>query len=98
MSFRVGDEVTERDLRTLSSGEIQLIVIFAHLYFNPETEKANIFIIDEPELSLHVQWQAKFVDAVLGASSNTQFIMASHSPTIIMNRLEFCKEIAARSI
>ena len=98
LSFRVGDEVTERDLRTLSSGEIQLIVIFAHLYFNPETEKANIFIIDEPELSLHVQWQAKFVDAVLGASSNTQFIMASHSPTIIMNRLEFCKEIAARSI
>lgn len=97
LSFRLGGELAERDLRTLSSGEIQLIVIFAHLYFNPETEKANIFIIDEPELSLHVQWQAKFVDAVLGASTNTQFIMASHSPTVIMNRLKYCKEIIAKN-
>jgi len=93
--FRVGSEATERDLRTLSSGEIQLIVIFAHLYFNPETETANVFIIDEPELSLHVQWQAKFVDAVLAASDRTQFVMATHSPTVIMNRVHNCKEITA---
>lgn len=91
--FRVGGEATERELRTLSSGEIQLIVIFAHLYFNPETETANVFIIDEPELSLHVQWQAKFVDAVLAASERTQFVMATHSPTVIMGRVDNCKEI-----
>lgn len=97
LSFRVGDEPAERDLRSLSSGEIQLIVIFAHLYFNPETEKANVFIIDEPELSLHVQWQARFVDAVLGSSQNTQFIMATHSPTVIMNRVEQCKEIRSKN-
>ncbi len=97
LSFHVGDEVAERDLRTLSSGEIQLIVIFAHLYFNPETERANIFIIDEPELSLHVQWQARFVDAILKASENTQFVMATHSPTVIMSRVDNCIEIESKS-
>lgn len=94
LAFRVGEESVERDLTTLSSGEIQLIVIFAHLYFNPETNKANVFIIDEPELSLHVQWQQKFVEALLEATENTQFIMATHSPTIIMNRIKNCKEIS----
>ncbi|WP_108483950.1 AAA family ATPase [Oceaniglobus ichthyenteri] len=94
LAFRVGEESAERDLTTLSSGEIQIIVIFAHLYFNPETNKANVFIIDEPELSLHVQWQQKFVDALLEVTENTQFIMATHSPTIIMNRIKNCKEIS----
>lgn len=97
LGFRVGKDLEERDLRSLSSGEIQLIVIFAHLYFNPETKNANIFIIDEPELSLHVQWQAKFVESVLGASSNTQFVMATHSPTVIMNRVDLCKEILGKN-
>lgn len=96
LSFRVGDEIAERELKTLSSGEIQLIVILAHLYFNPETERANVFIIDEPELSLHVQWQAKFVDALLEASERTQFIMATHSPTVIMNRVKQCVEISRK--
>lgn len=93
LSFRVGADTEGRDLRTLSSGEIQLIVIFAHLYFNPETEKANVFIIDEPELSLHVQWQEKFVNALVKASKTTQFVMATHSPTVLIGRLENCREI-----
>ncbi len=96
LSFYVGEDDTKRDLRTLSSGEIQLIVIFAHLYFNPETEKANVFVIDEPELSLHVQWQEKFVDALLKVSSTTQFVMATHSPTIIIGKVEKCIEIVSR--
>ena len=86
----------ERELRTLSSGEVQLIVILTHLYFNPEVEKANVFIIDEPELSLHVQWQEKFVDGVMSASNETQFIMATHSPSIILDRVSKCVEIPAR--
>lgn len=86
----------ERDIRTLSSGEIQLIVILTHLYFNPEVEKANVFIVDEPELSLHVQWQEKFVDGVMSASNETQFIMATHSPSIILDKTTKCIEIPAK--
>tara|TARA_R110001583_G_scaffold61489_1_gene181623 strand:- start:1220 stop:2623 length:1404 start_codon:yes stop_codon:yes gene_type:complete len=81
-------------LKSLSSGEIQMIVILTHLHFNPEVENANIFIIDEPELSLHVQWQEKFIDEIITASTNIQFILATHSPSIILDRVNKCKDIS----
>ena len=88
------NEKQERYIQTLSSGEIQLIVILTHLYFNPEVKTANVFIIDEPELSLHVQWQEKFVDGLMEAAQATQFILATHSPTIILDRLDNCREVS----
>ncbi|MEY8096320.1 AAA family ATPase [Falsihalocynthiibacter sp. S25ZX9] len=96
LKFFIYSEEEDRDIRTLSSGEIQLIVILTHLYFNPEVEKANVFIIDEPELSLHVQWQEKFVDSIVKASSETQFILATHSPSIILDRVLNCVEISSK--
>ena len=56
----------------------------------------NVFIIDEPELSLHVQWQEKFVDGIMEASRETQFILATHSPTIILDKVLNCVEISRR--
>lgn len=69
----------------LSSGEKQLIIILAHVAFYKKINQksAPIFIIDEPELSLHISWQEKFVDALLQANPDTQFIMATHAPSII---------------
>ena len=93
-SLESDPQVEERPIHTLSSGEIQLVVILTHLYFNPEVETANVFIIDEPELSLHVQWQEKFVDGITKASQETQFILATHSPTIILDKIDNCREIS----
>ena len=90
-----GEQEEQRQINTLSSGEIQLVVILTHLYFNPEVEQANVFIIDEPELSLHVQWQEKFVDGIMDASEETQFILATHSPTIILDKRDNCIEITS---
>lgn len=72
----------------LSSGEIQLIVIIIHLVFCEIQKSHSVFVIDEPELSLHLSWQEKFVDAILKASPGTQFILATHSPAII-SKLEY---------
>jgi energy-coupling factor transporter ATP-binding protein EcfA2 len=44
----------ERSISSLSSGEAQIFVILTHLMFNPLVQN-NVFIVDEPELSLHVQ-------------------------------------------
>ena len=94
LRFTLDEEEEERHINTLSSGEIQLVVILTHLYFNPEIERANVFIIDEPELSLHVQWQEKFVDGLMEASKETQLILATHSPTIILNKTKNCVDIS----
>lgn len=67
----------------LSSGERQLLVIFAHSFFNRHSHKKTVFIIDEPELSLHLGWQEKFAETIFSISPNSQYILATHSPEIV---------------
>lgn len=67
----------------LSSGERQLLVIFAHSFFNRYKTKKAVFIIDEPELSLHLGWQEKFAETIFSINPNSQYILATHSPEII---------------
>jgi predicted ATP-dependent endonuclease of OLD family len=42
-----------------------------------------IFIADEPELSLHVSWQAELLKALRDLNRNAQLIVATHSPEIV---------------
>lgn len=81
----------------LSSGEKQLVIILAHVAFYKKINQksAPIFIIDEPELSLHISWQEKFVDALLQANPDTQFILATHAPAIIAKneRKQWCIDL-----
>jgi predicted ATP-binding protein involved in virulence len=80
-------------LGALSSGERQLVVILTHLAFNNQASVANVLIIDEPELSLHLRWQELFVDAVIEASPHLQMILATHSPSIIKSRIDDCVDV-----
>ena len=70
-------------LTELSSGEKQIIIIFASLIFGLQEDKAGIYIVDEPEASLHLTWQSQFVEAILKINSNVQLIFATHSPELI---------------
>jgi len=88
------NEIPLKGMGGLSSGERQLLVILTHLYFNSLARKANVLIIDEPELSLHVKWQEMFVGAMEAASPNIQFILATHSPSIILERTDACVDIS----
>ncbi|QNH00393.1 AAA family ATPase [Pseudomonas sediminis] len=85
-----GQSNTLRSITALSSGERQLLVMLAHLSLNRSLDKSGIFIVDEPELSLHLDWQEKFVDAIQEANPSVQLIMATHSPAIILDRTENC--------
>lgn len=76
----------ERDLSVLSSGERQIVIMLAHLVLNKRLRGDGVFIVDEPELSLHISWQDMFVDAIQEASPNLQIILATHSPSIIGGR------------
>ena len=91
----MNNKVKMNDIFELSSGEKQLIIMLAHLAFYNSSNRSPIFIIDEPELSLHISWQEIFVDALLKASPDTQFIMATHSPAILAKneRKQFCEDL-----
>lgn len=83
----------------LSSGEKQLIIMLAHIAFNNKNKNTSILIIDEPELSLHISWQELFVDALLKASPNAQYLLATHAPAIIsrIERRKNCIDLTKRN-
>lgn len=80
---------------SLSSGEKQIIIMIAHLIFEEAQKTSGIFIIDEPELSLHIAWQIIFVESIMAASPTTQFILATHSPSIIakVDKEKYCQDL-----
>ena len=70
------------DISKLSSGEKHLIAILGRVTFSSFSETST-FIADEPELSLHLEWQREILPAIRRLSPNTQVIVATHAPAII---------------
>lgn len=71
------------ELRHLSSGEKQIVTLLSNLIFREHQDKNAIFIVDEPELSLHLRWQKQFVETIRQINPNMQLIFATHSPEIV---------------
>ena len=80
----IQSEIPNRTLSiyNLSSGEKQIIIIFARLIFGLNSHEHGIYIIDEPEASLHLAWQKRFVESVQKVDNTIQLIFATHSPEI----------------
>jgi hypothetical protein len=81
----VDEHEVEIDLSHLSSGEKQIVSIFSHLYLDTYTEQ--IVFIDEPELSLSVPWQKRFLPDLLASKKCSYIFAVTHSPFIFENSL-----------
>ena len=73
----------EIDFEDLSSGEKQVISIFSKVYLDLVTP--CIFIIDEPEISLSIQWQKEFLKDIFDSKKIGLMIATTHSPFIFKN-------------
>ena len=67
----------------LSSGEKQILAIMLTVLV--EDNQNYVLFMDEPEVSLHVDWQQQLIDLVLELNPNVQIILTTHSPAVIMN-------------
>lgn len=67
----------------LSSGEKQLLIIILKALLQNEGD--CIFFMDEPEISLHIDWQKTLLKNIKILNPNAQIIIASHSPAMIMD-------------
>ncbi|HDD9136820.1 TPA: ATP-binding protein, partial [Escherichia coli] len=67
-------------LESLSSGEKQLLILFIETLL--QRGQQYIFLTDEPELSLHIQWQRNIIPAIKKLNPNAQIIAATHSPEV----------------
>lgn len=73
------------DFSDLSSGEKQIVSLFSHLYLS---KHQNFFVlIDEPELSISVPWQRRFLTDIRNGEFCKGLIAVTHSPFIYQNEL-----------
>jgi hypothetical protein len=72
-------------LDALSSGEKQMVSLFARMYLYP---KRKIVLIDEPELSLSIDWQRGILIDILLSPNCEQVVAITHSPFVFDNSLE----------
>ena len=82
-------------LSDLSSGEKQVLIILFRLFLMEK--QRYIVLMDEPEVSLHIEWQQKLIDTMQKVNPNCQFIISTHSPSIFgqgwMDKLQRIEEL-----
>lgn len=72
----------------LSSGEKQMIIILLTVLV--QNHRPSVLFMDEPEVSLHVEWQERLIALVRDLNPNCQVILTTHSPAVIMNGWSDC--------
>ena len=80
------DDGADLSWRVLSSGEKQVASLFTHLYLSKN--KDQVVIIDEPELSLSVQWQKSLLPDIVNSNRCQLLIAVTHSPFVYANELD----------
>lgn len=85
LELAVKNNITGREIKfgALSSGEKQIVSIFARLMLDPR--KKYLILIDEPELSLSLEWQQRLLPDIVSTSNCSQLIAITHSPFIFEN-------------
>ncbi len=67
----------------LSSGEKQMLAILLTVLV--EDQQPYVLFMDEPEVSLHIEWQKRLIDLIVELNPRVQIILTTHSPAVIMN-------------
>lgn len=70
----------------LSSGEKQMLIILLTVLC--EDMQPYVLLMDEPEISLHFDWQKRLIEIISSLNPNAQIILTTHSPAVIMDGWE----------
>ena len=68
------------EMKFLSSGEKQLLIMLLQIFLMDK--KPYIVVFDEPETSMHIEWQQMFISAIQELNPNMQLFISTHSPSI----------------
>ncbi|HCE47479.1 MAG TPA: ABC transporter ATP-binding protein, partial [Prevotellaceae bacterium] len=50
-----------------------------------QDRKPYVLFMDEPEVSLHIEWQEKLITSIRQINPHVQIILSTHSPAVVMN-------------
>lgn len=85
LQFKLEGEVLDNN-KKLSSGEKQFLIIMLTVLLQRKEE--SILIMDEPEISMHIDWQRELLNNLKKLNPNCQIILATHSPGVVMDGWE----------
>lgn len=63
------------------------------MIFCIDNTKQSMYLVDEPELSLHLNWQRIFVKSIMDLNMDIQLIFATHAPEIIGKYREYAVKL-----
>lgn len=79
--FHQDDEILTTE--QLSSGERQMLIILLSVLV--QEGRPYVLFMDEPEISLHFEWQERLISIIRELNPKVQIILSTHSPAIIMS-------------
>lgn len=79
LGVKIGDEEDIHSLQILSSGERQVVGL---IYAASHMTGGRVVLIDEPEISLHIDWQRKLLPEMVKQLDEKQLIICTHSAVI----------------
>jgi ABC-type lipoprotein export system ATPase subunit len=79
LGVKIGNEKAIDSLKILSSGERQVVGL---IYAASHMTGGRVVLIDEPEISLHIDWQRKLLPEMVKQLGEKQLIICTHSSVI----------------
>ena len=83
LSFRIIEDDIPISIYELSSGEKQMLYILWKVLLH--NQKPYILFLDEPEISLHIDWQESLISKIRLLNPNCQVIIATHAPSVLLD-------------
>lgn len=84
--FRQYDDIIEP--YQLSSGEKQMLIILLTVLV--QNRQPYVLFMDEPEVSLHFEWQKQLISLVRKLNPHVQIVLTTHSPAVVMDGWQDC--------
>lgn len=91
--FNAFTSIERIDQPYLSSGQAQVLALITAVR---NAKEGSLILVDEPEISLHIDWQERLVEQLHAPLTGSRLIIATHSPDIVVQHRHLCTVINSK--
>lgn len=91
--FNAFTSIERIDQPYLSSGQAQVLALITAVR---NAKEGSLILVDEPEISLHIDWQERLVEQLHAPLTGSRLIIATHSPDIVVNHRHLCSVLKSK--
>ena len=91
--FNAFTSIERIDQPYLSSGQAQVLALITAVR---NAKEGSLILVDEPEISLHIDWQERLVEQLHAPLTGSRLIIATHSPDIVVKHRHLCSVLKSK--